>query len=332
MIKFFRKIRQKLLSENKFSKYLIYAIGEIFLVVIGILIALYINNKNQISLNEESTDILMNEVLLDLENIITASNDLMDFYHEKEILFDLILNNKLTYEDYSNNRYPNLWEATTWYRWRDKKRTAYDNLTTTITSIPNKYKSIFKDLGLFYSNVYSEKYRDLIENMSIENIKKKADNYEWYSFPGPHSQNKEMIKFMLNDYLYRNEVLHYQRNVTIHTRYVFNDKQRAQKIYKEIAMHLHKPIINDIIGYNLELFENIIGDWESDQAPGVSVTVYEDEKQLFRKTSIDSVVVQFHPISNTKLIDDYLNFISIEKKGDRIIAKQTDGTNWIKVN
>ena len=48
MIKFFRKIRQKLLSENKFSKYLIYALGEIILVVIGILIALQINNWNEI--------------------------------------------------------------------------------------------------------------------------------------------------------------------------------------------------------------------------------------------------------------------------------------------
>ncbi|HAT67786.1 MAG TPA: hypothetical protein DCS66_24835 [Flavobacteriaceae bacterium] len=47
MIKFFRKIRQKLLSENKFSKYFIYAVGEIVLVVIGILIALQINNWNE---------------------------------------------------------------------------------------------------------------------------------------------------------------------------------------------------------------------------------------------------------------------------------------------
>lgn len=47
MIKFFRRIRQRLLSENKFSKYLIYAIGEIVLVVIGILIALQINNWNE---------------------------------------------------------------------------------------------------------------------------------------------------------------------------------------------------------------------------------------------------------------------------------------------
>ena len=47
MIKFFRRIRQKLLRENQFSKYLLYAIGEILLVVVGILIALQINNWNE---------------------------------------------------------------------------------------------------------------------------------------------------------------------------------------------------------------------------------------------------------------------------------------------
>lgn len=52
MIKFFRKIRQRLLTENKFSKYLLYAIGEIVLVVIGILIALSINNWNEANKQE----------------------------------------------------------------------------------------------------------------------------------------------------------------------------------------------------------------------------------------------------------------------------------------
>jgi hypothetical protein len=47
VIKFFRKIRQRLVTENKFSKYMLYAIGEITLVVIGILIALQINNWNE---------------------------------------------------------------------------------------------------------------------------------------------------------------------------------------------------------------------------------------------------------------------------------------------
>lgn len=64
MIKFFRKIRQKLLSENKFSKYLIYAIGEIVLVVIGILIALQINNWNEDN-KEKSAKLIYSKRLLD---------------------------------------------------------------------------------------------------------------------------------------------------------------------------------------------------------------------------------------------------------------------------
>ncbi|WP_445384911.1 DUF6090 family protein [Robiginitalea sp. IMCC44478] len=68
MIKFFRKIRQRLLTENKFSKYLLYAIGEIVLVVIGILIALQLNNWND-TLKERSVEIkILQEILSNLEH------------------------------------------------------------------------------------------------------------------------------------------------------------------------------------------------------------------------------------------------------------------------
>ena len=74
MIKFFRKIRQKMLTENKISKYLIYAIGEIILVVIGILIALSINNWNEEKNTKAEESKILSEIKATLETDIYTIN------------------------------------------------------------------------------------------------------------------------------------------------------------------------------------------------------------------------------------------------------------------
>ena len=63
MLKFFRRIRQQLLLENQTSKYLLYAVGEILLVMIGILLALQVNNWNENRKNENRE----NQALVDLK-------------------------------------------------------------------------------------------------------------------------------------------------------------------------------------------------------------------------------------------------------------------------
>src|SRR5210317_368794 len=76
MIKFFRHIRQNLIMENKTGKYLKYAIGEIVLVVIGILIALQINNWNEQRKERIQEKIFLKrfevELNTNLENILNA--------------------------------------------------------------------------------------------------------------------------------------------------------------------------------------------------------------------------------------------------------------------
>ncbi|CAN0605597.1 unnamed protein product, partial [Ectocarpus sp. 12 AP-2014] len=78
MIKFFRKIRQNLLSESKFSKYLIYAIGEIILVVIGILIALQINNWNEKQKEEKSELLILKTLQKDFIENKKMYSDIVD--------------------------------------------------------------------------------------------------------------------------------------------------------------------------------------------------------------------------------------------------------------
>jgi hypothetical protein len=56
MIKVIRQTRQRLLIKNKFNKYLLYAMGEIVLVAIGILIALQVNNLNTIHSEKQNLE------------------------------------------------------------------------------------------------------------------------------------------------------------------------------------------------------------------------------------------------------------------------------------
>ena len=90
MIKFFRKIRQKTLHENKFSKYLLYAIGEIVLVVIGILIALQLNTWNENQKNNEKLSSYLQASLTDLKDDLLSLNyeiDELTRYNESIKLF-----------------------------------------------------------------------------------------------------------------------------------------------------------------------------------------------------------------------------------------------------
>jgi len=74
MIKFFRKIRYDLMDKNKTGKYLKYAIGEIVLVVIGILIALSINNWNENRKLRNSEQVLLHQLRQEFESNLKQLN------------------------------------------------------------------------------------------------------------------------------------------------------------------------------------------------------------------------------------------------------------------
>jgi len=92
MLPFFRKIRHDLIANSKFYKYLKYAFGEIILVVLGILIAIQINNWNEEKrkdvLFQGSMEQIYNGLKTDIDNYTNLKNELIDQIH----LIDLVLN------------------------------------------------------------------------------------------------------------------------------------------------------------------------------------------------------------------------------------------------
>ncbi len=102
MIKFFRKIRFDLMNQNKTFKYLKYAIGEIVLVVIGILIALSINNWNDLRKDRAREKILLQDMVDNLEiNIQSLKKDIESLNRNNrstKIVLDA-LNNRNAFSD-----------------------------------------------------------------------------------------------------------------------------------------------------------------------------------------------------------------------------------------
>ena len=95
MIKFFRQIRKSLLMENpptgKVGRYFKYAIGEIVLVVIGILIALQINNWNEDNKNKTTEKVFINNLTIDLKRDIEVLKWLITYNKLKLSRIDSLL-------------------------------------------------------------------------------------------------------------------------------------------------------------------------------------------------------------------------------------------------
>ena len=96
MIKLFRNIRQNLLNEGKTSKYFKYAIGEIVLVVIGILIALQINNWNEERKDQNKLLNIYRLISIDIDNDIEELQANLDFYNDKKSVFEKVVHDSIT--------------------------------------------------------------------------------------------------------------------------------------------------------------------------------------------------------------------------------------------
>jgi hypothetical protein len=217
MIKFFRRIRQKLLTENKFSKYLIYAIEEIILVVIGILIALNINNRNELRKNEKTIIFNLQEIQNDLLTDIARSHEWVINNYEKRVIHDKIFDyeNPWTIEDFINDKITILGYGGFTYLNLNNfiiSRNGYEILLRNMDKISLKYKPILKDFEVLYVSI-AEK-ANIVNNRMRETEYAQTDfiydqNWEVY-FAENGEWSPEYIDYYINDDRYKRFAVKYE--------------------------------------------------------------------------------------------------------------------------
>ena len=212
MIKFFRHIRRKLIIENGMSRYMFYALGEIILVVIGILIALQINNWNQNKIQkrqlEQILNIQSNDLKTDLENI----DEVIAFYEELDsLLMDIIV------KEYPESYFETINES-------NYAQSIHSVSRISIGRVFNYQKRGIKLLNRFveFNNIseadlsqeLTQFYANDIEKMEIskevvlsymsENFKY-LEQFPWFKDYVIKKYNPETVRFFANDLVYKNK-------------------------------------------------------------------------------------------------------------------------------
>jgi len=205
MIKFFRRIRYNLMEKNKTGKYFKYAIGEIILVVIGILIALSINNWNEDRKELNRSKDFLNEFKKDLGKDTLGMNKVIKLV-KKRIKFEKWALQRINYTPTQGD---SLHSAiyTHYFNWNIETRTFRKIENAGITGLKG-YDSIFNALSYYYditnyllnyaNNEDKEKVRDGL--LLLEPLKDVVEikDEELDSFPTINSseqKNDLLIKF-----------------------------------------------------------------------------------------------------------------------------------------
>ncbi|MCA0932439.1 hypothetical protein LCM02_08250 [Lutimonas saemankumensis] len=195
MIPFFRKIRWRLAANNQFFKYSRYAIGEIVLVVVGILIALYINNWNQ----EKKEQKKFNQTLAEVEQELMFNIGMSRFFIGEFIRMDSIYQ-KLFIDSLKFKNYNSLNRLLMFHPVWPARNKSYEQLNQTI-NLTSKQDSILDKLRWIYGVSKGN-----IEYLEEEYIEKKENNlekfktYDWYNiWVFNNLDDERIINFFSND-------------------------------------------------------------------------------------------------------------------------------------
>lgn len=210
-MKIFNSKRKRLLFKKNFQKYLLYAIGEIFLVVTGIIIGLQVNEYALENRNERETDKIFAQVIFDLKKDVEEIEKINEIYEDRKIFFDLVLAKnpdmaKLKDCEACQHLITSLKLATL----NSKGARLLENKQT----IPNNKKEIAEEINSFYVAVNARlpSLEKAIEESIWFNLEYLRDQTTWYADWVTHNQCNDLCRgfFENENFKFQNLAAHHQ--------------------------------------------------------------------------------------------------------------------------
>ena len=243
MIKFFRQIRQSLIMENKTSKYLKYAIGEIVLVVIGILIALQVNNWNEeqkVKKEEKNT----------LEKLFTESEQIVSYLEEMSNKYDYYISNieksAMALSNKSMNGIPDEQFAfgvysTAFYEAIAPPKSTYEELNSTGKINNIQSDAVRKSISAYYSELeYINTQLVYFRNQYTNPVEAAGKDFVYQYDSIPDLKMKPLVNF---DNLTNNDIFISKHSKALRDQIVFNvSRKKLLDLAKSMQQELEEEI------------------------------------------------------------------------------------------
>lgn len=240
MIKFFRHIRQQLLMKNKTTKYFKYAIGEILLVVIGILIALTINNWNENRKQQNEFTTILKTIKQDLKRDTLVAGSIIKYYQIIEKNSLKIINKEVNRNNYEEH--PQVRSLVSIYKSFPIQTKGFEMAKNYRNTNAIKNDSIFTIISQFYIPFIQiiDDSNDFIKKEVFSNIETYKE-YDWYVDWSIGKFTPEMIIYFTESEEYRKQVAsHNLLAGKNHMLFVSAYKDNAIKLIDILEQYLKK--------------------------------------------------------------------------------------------
>jgi len=234
----FRKIRSRFLGEKKISNYLIYAIGEIALVMIGILLALQVNNWNERRKSERELDAILKDVAHDLKRDTLVAGQIINYYQIAQKASQDLIDGKITKENF--NAYPLARSLVTTYQPFTIQKKGFEQLQNFKSAQLARNDTLTINIGQFYTTL-----TDLISNSNDfvkQDVFKNLESFRekpWFIDWTQAKLTDDMIAYFTQSEDYKKRVAAHKILATDnHLKFIEAYKLSAQELLKQIDQRI----------------------------------------------------------------------------------------------
>jgi len=240
MLKIFRASRRNMMKKNKITSYILYALGEIILVMIGILLALQVNNWNEDRKQKTNLNNVLRTISYDLETDTLVAGQVARLYDTLQAKSNIIINKQLKKENYKDCLA--CASLTTFYSPFNIQTKGFELLKNISSERTNQKDSLITNIIQVYT-LYKpiiDKNNDRLESEVMKNLNELKE-FPWFVDLSLGKFNEDMIVYFTESEDYRKRVaLHNMLASNNHLAITKQYKIQATEILKRINLRLNK--------------------------------------------------------------------------------------------